>query len=172
MVATTKTIWWPGHRRASPLFLPRPCLHVNARTGRVLGAGEVEEGGNNCVSCTFNPSVVLSGMPKGRGRREGKIARGAEGEGFLAGHERLSGSQWTKLSNNKVEATVCSASSSSFPFLIHSLSDSCASSALSLPCGACTCLFQSRCAFPAVHYFSLWQCFANPSACPQPSFVF
>lgn len=115
MVATTKTIWWPGHRRASPVFLLRPCLHVNARTGRVLGAGEVEEGGNNCVSCTFNPSVVLSGMLKGAG------------EAFLAGHERLSGSQWTKLSNNKVEATVCSASSSSFPFLIHSLSDSCAS---------------------------------------------
>lgn len=46
----------------------------------MLGAGEVEEGGNNCVSCTFNPSVVLSGMPKGAGeRREGKIGRGAQG---------------------------------------------------------------------------------------------
>lgn len=121
------------------------------------------------------PASCCLACPKGGGRREGKIARGAEGEGFLAGHERLSGSQWTKLSNNKVEATVCSASSSSFPFLIHSLSDSCASPAPALsllPCGACTCLFQSRCAFPAVHYFSLWQCFANPSACPQPSFVF
>lgn len=79
------------------------------------------------------PASCCLACPKGGGRREGKIGRGGDGgRGFLAGHERLSGSQWTKLSNNKVEATVCSASSSSFPFLIHSLSDSCASPAPAL----------------------------------------
>lgn len=96
-----------------------------------------------CHALSTLASCCLA-CPKGGGRREGKIARGEEGEGFLAGHERLSGSQWTKLSNNKVEATVCSASSSSFPFLIHSLSDSCAFPALSLspvePARACSSL--------------------------------
>lgn len=76
-------------------------------------------------------------MPKGGGEAWGQERKGREGRetgcrGFLAGHERLSGSQWTKLSNNKVEATVCSYPSSSSPFLIHSQSDSCASPALSL----------------------------------------
>lgn len=86
-------------------------------------------------------------MPKGGGEAWGQERKGREGRetgcrGFLAGHERLSGSQWTKLSNNKVEATVCSAPSSSSPFLIHSLSDSCASPTLSLfpvePARACS----------------------------------
>lgn len=124
MVATTKTIWWPGHRRTSPLFLLRPCLHVNARTGRVLGGGRWSKVETIVCHALSTPASCCLACPNGEGRREGKKGRG---RGFLAGHERLSGSQWTKLSNNKVEATVCSASSSSSSFLIHSLSDSCAS---------------------------------------------